>query len=701
MRIVVLDSTAVPGVVTGPGAPAYFSRFVIEHLRQEGHDISIEAAFDEKTCAEADAVWTEWCNEEAYQAAESGVCKKLVIRMRGYDAWGPLDKLAWENVDQLVHESPFLKNLTNHVPINPARVHVIPSGVDLDNIVFRKRHTGPVVALVARAIADKGYQLAFEWARQRPDIQLHVALALAEANPRLTIYLQHTKPKNVTIHATVDTVKWLDELDANFLLSASNWETLGYTIVEAMALGIKPLIHDTPGAERNWTKFPLWRDFQQLNNLMVTNYASQAYRDYVEEFLNARTQNNVFADLILASSTRVTPAVEDIRKRQYAYRNTVLNAARAVELSGAVDPVADLVTNFRAQSVPHSIASDERYGAALMLSVAYFNRGDYANANVWACRALLDFARPDAFCLLGEIAEARDDIEEAVRWYKLACTAEDVPQRYRIGPLIDGRHERLRALQDCAKPRLLPAPPPSTYHVIVTVRNGVKWIDRCLASIRQQQLTNWRCIVVDDASTDGTDVFVASYCCADTRFQLVRNSERKWQARNTVEIARTVHDAEDVVILVDGDDWFADATAFTRIDETYRSGAWMTYGNVVEAVGRPSVWAPYPQRIARVGAFHEWAWCATAPRTFKRFLLDGLPDAAFMLAGAWPKLAGDVAVVLPLLQRACERAVPITDVIYVYNTGTSDNDHKVDPYEQVRVRDLLYDRPPQARLERS
>ena len=47
-------------------------------------------------------------------------------------------------------------------------------------------------------------------------------------------------------------MKLLDAIDANYLLSASIWETLGYTIAEAMALGIKPLIHDTPGAAENW-----------------------------------------------------------------------------------------------------------------------------------------------------------------------------------------------------------------------------------------------------------------------------------------------------------------------------------------------------------------------------------------------------------------------------------------------------------------
>lgn len=311
MKIVVLDSTAVPGISRGPGSPAYFSRFAIDHLRQQGHDVTILDGFDRDTCADADAVWTEWCNEDAFEAAASGACKKLVIRVRGFDVWNPIERLQRENVDAFVCESPFVQELL--VKEHPAVTRktaliVLPSGIDVSAVPFRVRKHGPVVALAARAIADKGYQLAFEWARERPDVQLHVACALGNTvqASRLMRYLQHTKPSNVTIYPAVDTVKWLDEIDANYLLSASTWETLGYTIVEAMALGIKPLIHDTPGAALNWGPERLWRSFADLNRIEATSsYNSHAYRWIVEDHFDAAKLSPRFAELLLAPSTRV------------------------------------------------------------------------------------------------------------------------------------------------------------------------------------------------------------------------------------------------------------------------------------------------------------------------------------------------------------------------------------------------------------
>jgi hypothetical protein len=311
MRIVVLDSTAVGGVSEGAGSPAYFSRFVIDHLLDLGHEITIANGVT-PALTEANVVWSEWCNELAYVVAEMDVCKKLIIRMRGYDVWGPLDKMPWKNVHALVYESPFIQDLAEeqYAPLGcdvndplglGLRTTVISSGIDLTAINYQRRNwsTKPVLALVARTTADKGYQLAFEYARQRPDIKMHVTTALGETNPRLLRYLYHAKPVNVQIHDTVDTCVWLNEIKATHLLSCSIWETLGYTIAEGMAVGCKPLIHDGPGLARNWPVEFLWRSFADLDKLVYGPLESDDYRAYVEKNLSAVHGSEAFARLVL------------------------------------------------------------------------------------------------------------------------------------------------------------------------------------------------------------------------------------------------------------------------------------------------------------------------------------------------------------------------------------------------------------------
>lgn len=720
MKIVILDSTGVRDVTSGVGSPAYFSRFAVDHLRKAGHEIAILDKFDAGYCAAADVVWSEWCLQEAFDAAASKVCKKLVLRMRGFDVWLPLDKLAWDNVDCLVYESEYMRKLAverfPQFAALPSRV--IPSGIDVAAIPFRERNQpgpytssiiGPLrgdsvtVALVARAIADKGHALAMEWARQNKHVRLHMTTALGELNPRFVRYIDRIKPDNVIVHGNVNTIPWLEEIGAQYLLSASDWETLGYSIAEACAMGIKPLIHDAPGCAEIWPNDLLWRGFDDLNSLLFTPYESRRYRKYVEDNYDAAKRSVEFAELVLAPSARPARGPVELREAAYADRSALLEeVGRAVVQPAVMPPIARAVEEFRGVVAPHSQDALYRYALAMGMGLAYWNREDTARAEQWACRALLDYPRPDALALLGETADARGDVEEAVEWYRAACAVSDRPNRYRIAGLIDKRYERRDELTKKLLVKLpRPLSPITDFHIVVTVRNGEKWIADCLRSIAMQQ-RSFTCVVVDDASTDGTRVAIEDFEAEardDQRFEYVYRTERAWQAKNTVEYARRAARHDTVVMLVDGDDQLAHESVLTLIEHEYRCGAWATYGGCWPANGSPPVFDLYPQRIARAGNFQDWLWCGTQPRTFRRFLLDQLTDDDFKIDGEWPKVAGDVCVFLPILQMACERAVGIRDMLYRYNE-TPDSDHRTDAAEQVRVRDILFGRPQKKRLER-
>ncbi len=712
MNLLCLDSTGV--VPTGPGSPAYFSRYAIEHLKSLGHDVTIANGFDAHLCAEADAVWTEWANQEAYEAAASGVCKKLIVRMRGYDAFGPLDKMEWANVDALVYESPFMKQLVEEkLPgLRGFRSHVIPSGVDVANISFKNRKPGPVVAMVGRGVADKGYQLAFEWARQRPDIQLHVGMALPEA--RLLRYLEHTKPDNVTIHHNVDTVKWLDEIDANYLLSASNWESLGYTIAEAMAMGIKPLIHDTPGAETNGWPILRWSDFDELHELCWSTvpsddsirqerrgynvdrrtYASDVYRHFVEEHLDAYRQSVKFADLLLAPATR-TPAVPP---SVVGLILQVEAAIRANQLSSA----DEWLREFRDRAPRLGGFDDHRSGLALKLAAAYTSAGDLDHGRVWALRSLGDVVRADALCLLGEIAAVEGDLENAERWYDAALDVSDQATRYPTSGLAEDRGKRDIEIARELRPELpCEATEPHRFLIVVAVRNAEKYIGACLESIKAQTRP-FLCVVRDDDSTDKTFEIASEYSAptdTDRGVFVMKNGPRQYSLHNIVETIQTVGLPGDVVVIVDGDDQL-DPYALSVIEDAYNQGAWMTYGNFKTSSGRASWMPPYPHRVIKANAFRSWPWSVSHPKTFKKTLFDKIDPEDFKHEGRWFHTAGDVALMMPMLEMAAERAVYIPAPIYTWNDQNAESDHRVDPDGQVRVRDLILAKKRYERLEK-
>ena len=435
-RIAVFDSTAI--AENGIGGRAQFSKPTIDVLRAQGHEVTLYGAFNAYHAAQADVVWTEWCNEDAVAAAASGLCNRLVIRMRGFDVWGPLETLKWENVHALVFESPFLAELfKDHfkrlsIPCPTVTTYVIPAGVDLSQYDL-ELWTPPAenerisVALVARAISDKGYQLAFEWARAQPNIMLHVATALEEHNPRLTRYLEHTAPDNVCIYGTVNTLPWLREINAKFLLSASVWETLGYTLIEACALGVIPLVHDAPGSDTNWPHLPKWRSFADLQMLLHRNLTAPtqtavdavANRRFVELNYDAATQAQAFSNVLFTDLVSNPPEMIPIQGHE---KDAFEEAFAADNLQACMEAVGiwSRAIQTDAAQLPTFV------NAATRLARSYLRDGNPQAATNLAFLVLLQGPSDAAFTVLGQIAESDKRASEALAWFKLAdaLTAE-------------------------------------------------------------------------------------------------------------------------------------------------------------------------------------------------------------------------------------------------------------------------------------
>lgn len=724
MNILFVDSTGDARIQNAPGAPAYFSRHLIEHLVAGGYGVVVATRFDATQAAAVDAVVTEWCNEDAFAAAASGVCRRLIVRVRGFDAHGPLDQLQWGNVDRLVYESEFLRELAQEklgAGERGIQAYVLPSGIDLKRFRFKEREPRPVVALIARATSDKGLQLALEWARTRPGIMLHIALAFGEQNPRLVRYLEEAFVPNTTIHHNVDTAAWIDEIDASYVLSASIWETLGYSIVEGMAMGCKPLIHTAPGTKTNWGTGWQWETLADLDALFggvsadgfqpAPGYDSRRYRRYVEEWFDAAELSAQFVELI-----EHVPE----RKRVVSASPPTSLALAGIEQALAanqLDTAASLLTDFRARTTARSYHHDERSGLALMLSAALAGAGRLDDAEVWALRSLTDGCRKDALCLLGETAAARGDIDDAIRWYVAADALEGTPSRYRALDLEEKAYDRRCGLivqrSDENTAGAEPVLRVKRWLFVVTGRNVEKWITRCLDSIAGQipfrDNAGMKCVIVDDDSTDDTEGVVRSYQSSvvteiGSRFTLQRNSRRKWALRNIVETVRDYGQPGDVVVLVDGDDWLAGSTpkhnVLADLTANYHHGAWCTYGNFVTETGDPSWMPPYQRSVVTANTFRQVPWRGSHPLTFRYELFEKISEDAFKdPTGEWFKFSYDLALFLPMLEMAGHRASYIDTPLYVYNMGVAEPE-TAQVEEQTRVTALIRAKAPYKRLDK-
>jgi glycosyltransferase involved in cell wall biosynthesis len=241
-----------------------------------------------------DVIWVEWAANEAVVASYlKKPSKKLFIRLHRYEAFEPYPFLIkWENVDKVVFVSNFMKEVLEDrgIKINNEKSKVIYNGVDLDRYDFKQRENGYNIGWVAHISPRKNLHLALEIIRKLVEKDERYVLHIAGDFPDLMYerYIKHlikagNLEKNVILYGWVDDMaKWWN--DKNYLLSTSMHEGHPYNIMEGMAKGIKPIIHNFDGAEELFDKQFLFSNIDEAVEKITTGeYNSSYYREYIEK----------------------------------------------------------------------------------------------------------------------------------------------------------------------------------------------------------------------------------------------------------------------------------------------------------------------------------------------------------------------------------------------------------------------------------
>lgn len=88
--------------------------------------------------------------------------------------------------------------------------------------------------------------------------------------------------------------------------------------------------------------------------------------------------------------------------------------------------------------------------------------------------------------------------------------------------------------------------------IIVPVYNCEAYLERCFDSIRNQSLTEWQCIVIDDGSTDLSGDICDRYAEMDNRFSVIHQANRGVSAARNLGLSMA---EGEYVGFVDSDDW--------------------------------------------------------------------------------------------------------------------------------------------------
>lgn len=194
-----------------------------------------------------------------------------------------------------------------------------------------------------------------------------------------------------------------------------------------------------------------------------------------------------------------------------------------------------------------------------------------------------------------------------------------------------------------------------------------------------QTYDNWDAVVVDDNSSDGTSEVIKKMPIKNVT--AVFNTKRVNALKNQYDAVNLCKpDDEDVIIIVDGDDWLHGNNALSLLAKYYSDpNIWMTYGSYREfPSGRVPKHINIP--IPKGYNFRKGRWLTSHLRTCKYFLFKNIfvEDLKSKQTKEFYTVSGDCAVVKPIIEMAgLEHVKYIKDILYVYNTSNPIGDGKV------------------------
>jgi hypothetical protein len=250
----------------------------------------------------SDISWFEWCTDLAVVASKLPKVCENIIRLHRYEAYGQWPKqINWDNIDVLItvgnsfvrdallKQTPFIENNT--------QVVTVPNGLDLNRFKFVDRGRGKNLACVGHINLRKNPMFILQCMQKLHYIDPQYKLFIAGdfQDPTLEQYVRYMI-NALGLADVVLLVGWQQDInswlsDKHYIISSSIAESQGMSLVEGMACGLKPVIHNFPGADQIFPSeflFNISEDF--CRQVVSDKYEPQRYRRFVEENYSLENQ---------------------------------------------------------------------------------------------------------------------------------------------------------------------------------------------------------------------------------------------------------------------------------------------------------------------------------------------------------------------------------------------------------------------------
>lgn len=289
-----------------------FTDGMVEWWQSHGYEVRYDRYYNPQLAEWADVIWFDTCDNNLCSATNPGRAilddaanykpwdlhdmdltnKQIICRPIDIEVWqGHQSGSLWDVVDDIIFIAPHIRELFGDIASYNSQgiVHTVPCAVDLDRYQYAEREPGFDIAVVSERWMSKGaayiLQIALKLKQIDSRYKIHWLGKRSDYQWELAYFDDFIEHHNLPIEIT-NSIEGDDAVDKflegkNYLLHASHKEGFSYATAEAMAKGIKPVLHRFYGADDLWPGMT-WDSIDQAIELITEDrYDSASYRQYL------------------------------------------------------------------------------------------------------------------------------------------------------------------------------------------------------------------------------------------------------------------------------------------------------------------------------------------------------------------------------------------------------------------------------------
>jgi hypothetical protein len=220
-------------------------------------------------------------------------------------------------------------------------------------------------------------------------------------------------------------------------------------------------------------------------------------------------------------------------------------------------------------------------------------------------------------------------------------------------------------------------------HILVPIYNFDSFLTENIESIIKQKYYRWKCYLFDDGSSDKSnhicEYYVNKY---PNNFIYIKKSNTnhgpayaKYFGMKEIE---KYSKPNDIVIIIDGDDYLVGNNVFNIINDTYNEKkCWVTYGSFI------GKWSDMVKKPPKSENYRKEVWRYGHIRTFKSGLIKFFQEEDFKFNENWLTKGTDMPLVYNLLEWSGNNKVSvIEDKVYYYR------EHELNTYKKIGKKDI-------------